>query len=279
MKLKLKNYLLTLIFCWCCLWFWQFIQREKHDDYSFKFSLFHRKDETFHILFLVKKAVYESEMDRWFENIVQVTRNHTRFHFVDVWGVGWPSWNDSLSVTFLCPIPIFLVELTFLFQNNQPGANILARYGNQRIDVVFSHELHPPPGVERQWIRSSFMRDLRCDLGLSHCEAPLFLKNLDVMYFAYANQAPFLLPYIKNRLIVHQPDSAPKYQFYHSPEATRTIDVLMVGKVGDLYPIRKNVLQWTQEGKLRVVYRRHPGRSNKNHTFYFVAQCCDKLLC
>lgn len=121
-----------------------------------------------------------------------------------------------------------------------------------------------------------FFHELQCFEGLTKCKSHEFIPLLDVVFIAYANNGPYLFNHTKDHLIVHQPHAACKQNFYHPIEAKRDIDVLLVGKITGLYPLRKKLHNWIHEGKIPGVVREHPGyhqshfknenQKYKNHT-------------
>lgn len=109
------------------------------------------------------------------------------------------------------------------------------------------------------FIRSMFFHELQCFQGIQYCEDLEYNRYLEVTFFAYANTAPYLFSHSKNHLFIHLPHAACNHTFYHPIEAERDIDILLVGKITGLYPLRKKLHDWIDSGQIPGQIREHPG--------------------
>lgn len=189
------------------------------------------------VLFLMSKDTFEATMDRWFEQIVAAARTVEDIEVVDLWGSSWPGWDKNLKV----------------------WENIQNRFGF--VDVVHVHEWHDPPEIRGKVssVSSGFYHELHCREVVGKCIEPDVFKPLDTIFFSYANLAIYNTAYTATKLYMHQPHGAPVDVFYHPVDSPRDIDVLLIGKVSGLYPLRSKLYDWIEKGQLQATIRKHPG--------------------
>lgn len=200
------------------------------------------------VLFLVPKLVFDTKMARERFVWMQAVQAQVAPHGVDTWGPGWPKWDESKT----------------------PDDNV-ATYMHERSGDREAHPHFIVPYMVRPFVTTTIPRVVILQEAYNRPKVLAEIRAVDakLVIFTYANEMPQFQAELEAegrvvKSIGHCADDH-LYQVLGSTlEATRTVDVLIVGNMNQaIYPFRNRLarLAWRDLRKrgYRVSWLPHPG--------------------
>eukprot|EP00727_Mastigamoeba_balamuthi_P009672 m51a1_g5327 hypothetical protein (456) ;mRNA; f:376054-378385 len=204
----------------------------------------------FRVLFVAEIDVYVTSMSRWFFHFYEAFRQLPSVEAY-LWGPGFTGWEDDLTT----------------------AENVATRWGSPLFfDFFFNHTIHH--NKDRKW---KGLGEPHPPVAVWHHECVYFEKlpssdynsvfqcshEAELVLHAYANHMAYFPSHSVDRLLWHFPHAAhlPLHTNNSDPASERAVDVLLIGRIWNAYPMRLRYLQLLEQKKMpgNAVQYEHPG--------------------
>lgn len=178
-------------------------------------------------------------MDRQYLFRYEATLNHPLISESVIWGPGWPRYNTSKSVS----------------------ENIVDEFGLDRFDLVVQKSYGNVPISEHVTYvigNGTVILVDTSDCWDRKCVTQFFL-NANIVVNPVAYYADWMEDFSKDRIIGHLPFCIDPYFFYKPVESVeKKYDVLVVGHMGPVYPLRSRLNELAKRNGISIHVRPHP---------------------
>lgn len=168
-----------------------------------------------------------------------------------LWGPGFPGFEDSLT-TSENVAKKFGSALYFDFFFNHTF-----RRNNDRVWKGLGSPVPPVAVWHHECVYNERLptREISSVMPCSH--------EADIIFHAYANHMAYFTSQSVGRLLWHEPHAVhlPLHSAASDPNSDRPIDVLLVGRIWSVYPLRQRFQKLFETGKMpgNAVHYQHPG--------------------
>ena len=217
-----------------------------------KWEKAHGKERPFRVLWVSEFEVYTTSMSRWYFHTFESFKQLPGVEAY-LWGPGFQGWDDTLTTSqnigkrWGDPLYFdFLMNHTFKRNDGRDWLGI----GTPATPVAVWHH-------ECTYNERLPTKDIAIVLPCSH--------EANIVFHAYAGNMAYYSAQssVGDRLLWHLPHAVhlPLMSSQSNPLSDRKTDVLLVGRIWSVYPLRQRFQKLIEEGRMpgKAVHYQHPG--------------------